>query len=236
MLKVPQKSYSAEPLSRLRRIANWAAIAWTTSGIVALLLLLTPLHGPNPFPFGRIEVSLDQVAIRDIPHAELFQDEHADAGLRPSTETVALDISSETDLFEYFQREEDQLQVRCSVHGNANGRKYSATGRPSLPRHPPTRPEGGAPSDNGAPTRYNYTRYAFIDLKADDVVYQGGKPASTLGLKTESFESLRCHVVGVSLGSLLWPRTEDIIVSADAFRALLRPEADDIRPSIQPEA
>ena len=178
------------------------------------LLALSAVACTNPLASGpgRVVVKLDQAAIQLVPHSTLFPESSNKSGA--PREALRLSISSQTDLLKYFQEWQRHLQVRCSVDGNVNGRAYKGFAIDLIPEneelpHPTTL------------NRYHYTIYAFIDLEADDVEYKGGKPATTLDLKTERFDSLRCHLIGVEKAPVLFPRSNDVSVSAKTFHELL---------------
>jgi hypothetical protein len=70
--------------------------------------------------------------------------------------------------------------------------------------------------------KHHYTIYAFIDLIAEDHEFQDGKPVTTLNLKVDHFESLRCHLLGVTMAPVIFPRSNDFVITVDRFQTLLR--------------
>ena len=156
----------------------------------------------------RVAVDLDQVSIRSIPHSKLWPDSK---DFRSSRNVLQLNISSKTELLTYFREKGKQLQVRCSVHGNSNGRDYSGFAI------------GPVPEQNGVESApFHYVIYSFIDLEADDTEYVQGKPASTLNLKRAPFESLTCTLVGVEMAPLPFLRSTDLVIPSTTFQRLLR--------------
>ena len=186
------------------------------------LLSLAVVACSNPFPFGpgRVEVKLEDVAVATVEHATIFP-EAASAPSRPSRRVVRLSLSTRTDLVQYFKEWDRQIQVRCSVDGSANGRSYHGF---STQPFPDGSGNGVALPSQAAPgsERYLYTIYAFVDLVAEDDEYQGGRPVTTLSLKTDHFEALRCHLLGVTKAPVLFPKSNDFVVSAERFRNLYR--------------
>jgi len=186
------------------------------------LLSLAVAACSNPFPFGpgRVEVTLEDVAVATVENATIFP-EAASAVNRPSRRVVQLKLSTRTDLVQYFKEWDRQIQVRCSVDGTANGRSYhgfstqpfpdSSGNEVALPSHPTSGSE-----------RYVYMVYTFVDLIAQDDEYEGGSPATTLNLMTDQFEALRCHILGVTMAPVLFPVSNDFVVSAAKFHDLYR--------------
>ena len=169
----------------------------------------------NPLPVGpgRVEIDLDQAKVLRVDQATLFPGSPTRSGSPKRREALELVISSPRELLGYFAKWNRQVQVRCSVEGNLNGRSYAGFAtHPVLKRSGPSRP-------------YEYTIYAFIDLKAEDTEYVRGRPAPTFDLRTEGFESLKCHFLGVTKAPVLFPRSNEVVVSASTFRTLLRQSA-----------
>jgi hypothetical protein len=174
----------------------------------------------NPLPFGpgRVAINLDRAEVLDVDHATLFPGSPKDPAAPERREALRLVISSQTELLTYFEEWDRQVQVRCAVDGNLNRKSYSGFAIGPLPEG-----QGTSIGSNATVHKpYRYTVYAFIDLKADDVQYEGGKPASTLNLKTETFGSLKCHLLGVTKAPVLFPRSNDVVLPASTFRTLLR--------------
>lgn len=166
----------------------------------------------NPLPFGpgRVAINMDQVKVLLVDRATLFPGSTTRAGSPNRREALELVISSQTELLGYFAEWNRHVQFRCSVAGNLNGRSYAGfASDPVLKRPGPSKP-------------YQYTIYAFIDLKAEDNQYVEGRSATTFDLRTEKFESLKCHFLGVTKAPGLFPRSNDVIVSESSFRTLLR--------------
>ena len=112
------------------------------------------------------------------------------------------------------------MQVRCSVEGNANRRAYNGFAIGPLP----VERDIGVTQHRARPTTtsHRYTIYSFIDLEADEIEYENGKPASMLNLKVDTFESLKCHLLGVVKAPVPFPRSNYLVVSASTFHELLR--------------
>ena len=209
------------PDSPLVRALRKGALVYTVLVVLLLVLVLLPFRCSNPLPFGpgqRTPVTLDRATVRWVDHDVLFGAPRTSADQAPSRQALELRISSRTDLIEYFEEGDRQLQIRCDVVGNTNGKRYDSIGFGPYP-DAGSEARGKAPADAIA---HRYTFYAFVDLNAWDVQYEGGKPASTLDLKSSSFDALRCHLVGVTMVPLFWPRTNDLVVTEAQFRSLLR--------------
>lgn len=181
-----------------------------TSLCALLALGIVGCSNPLPVGPGRVDINLDQVEVLLADQASLFPGSSTRSGSPSRREALELVISSRTELLEYFAEWNRQVQVRCSVEGNLNGRSYAdvavfpVTKKPALSKS------------------YQYTIYAFIDLKAEDTQYVSGRPAATFDLRTERFESLKCHLLGVTKAPGLFPRSNEIVVSENTFRTLLR--------------
>jgi hypothetical protein len=177
---------------------------------------------PSQYGPGRVDLKLESAAVQTVEHSVLFGDATYAQAKRSDRQVVHFKVSSRTDLLRYFREWEREIQVRCSVDGNLNGRSYrgfalgpfregaNVSGNTGRTDAPPPQPA----------EQYLYSIYAFIDLVANDVEYQDGKPASTLNLKVDHFESLRCYLLGVTKGPVLFPKSNDISVQANQFRAL----------------
>lgn len=177
----------------------------------ALLALgITACSNPLPFGPGRVAINLDQVRVRLVDHAVLFPESLTRSGSPNRREALELVISSRTELLGYFAEWDRQVQVRCSVEGNLNGRSYKVVAPAPVLKKP------------GSLKPYQYTIYAFVDLKAKDTEYVEGRPATTFDLRTDRFESLQCHFLGVIKAPGLFPRSNDVVVSESSFRTLLR--------------
>ncbi len=166
----------------------------------------------NPLPVGpgRVEINLEQVKVLLVDHAKLFPGVTQPSGLSNPKAALELVISSRTELLRYFAEWNRQVQVRCAVEGNLNGKSYLGFATQPILKTP------------GPSKQYEYTVYAFIDLKADDAQYEAGRPATTLDLRTESFKVLKCHFLGVTKAPVLFPRSNDVVVSEKTLRTLLR--------------
>lgn len=179
---------------------------------LAALLALGFAGCSNPLPVGpgRVDISLDRVTVVLVDDATLFPGFPTRSGSPEQREALELDISSQTELVEYFAEWNRQVQIRCSVDGNLNGRSYTGVARHLAMKRP------------GELKPFKYTVYAFIDLKALDTHYVSGQPATTLDLKTERFESLKCHFLGVTKAPVLLPRSNDVVVFESTFRTQFR--------------
>jgi len=176
---------------------------------------------PLPFGPGRVAVTLEETNIRVVENDALFPEFVGKQADRTPRQVVQFRISSQTDLPKYFKDWDRQLQVRCSVEGNNNGRKYDSFGVGPLPEGGPQ--NSGDNSGQVTPkSKHYYTIYAFIDLIAEDHQFQDGNPATTLNLKVDHFESLRCHLLGVTMAPVIFPRSNDFVIPVNRFQTLLR--------------
>jgi len=166
----------------------------------------------NPLPFGpgRVDITLEQVKVLLVDHATLFPESPKRSGSPDRREALELIISSRTELLGYFAEQNRQIQVRCSVEGNSNGRSYTGFATHAALKTP------------GSSKPYKYAIYAFIDLKAEDAHYVNGRPATVLDLRTEGFVSLNCYFLGVTKAPVMFPRSNEVVISGSTFRTLLR--------------
>jgi hypothetical protein len=182
--------------------------------LILALLSIAAVSCSNPFSTGpgRVAVSLEEASVRTIENEALFP--HISANVKHvQRQVIQFRISSRTDLLKYFEDWQRLVQVRCSVDGSANGRAYRDSGYgPRLERV-------------GQDGVYHYLVYAFVDLTAWDVEREGGKPATTLDLTVDRFESLGCHIIGVQKAPVLFPRTNEFVVPASMVHDLIRKES-----------
>ena len=180
--------------------------------VVFALLCVGIAACSNPLPFGpgRVDIKLERAQVLLVDEATLFPGDGRRSGPSNSRAVLEIVVSSRTELLRYFARWDRYVQVRCSVEGNINGRSY--TGFSSKTVLKTLRPS----------KQYEYVVYTFIDLKAEDAQYEAGRPATTLDLRTASFEALKCHFVGVTKAPVLFPRSNDVVVSGGTFHTLLR--------------
>ena len=188
--------------------------------LAATALFVSCAACSNPFSFGpgRVEIRLDEASVRAVPHKILFPDSRRNDGVPKERDVLVLAVSSETELLSYFQVRDRQLQVRCRVEGNEGSQRYRGFALSPVPER--VLSEGSESSNPRG--RYLYIIYSFIDLEAADEMYEGGKPATRLDLRTASFSSLNCHLLGVTKAPGLFPRSNDVSVSADVFRNMVR--------------
>lgn len=179
--------------------------------MLARSLLLTLALAAVSCTGGRVPVTLDQASIRAIDHATLFPDSPEAQHDRTLRQVLQLKISSQTDLLKYFEERDTQLQVRCSVEGNTDGRKYNGFAIGPIPE-----------KAGGGTLTHRYTIYSFIDLEADDVRYESGSPTSAFNLRSAQFDALKCHLLGVVKAPAPYSKSNDFIVSSSTFHELLR--------------
>lgn len=192
--------------------------------VIVAAVMAVGCSNPLPFGPGRVYVELDNVQVRQLEHEVVFGNDMPSPGERPARDVVQFTISSQADLYPYFKEWDRTIQVRCSVEGNTNGKTYSGFAKGpfnegtdiSRPEHPRWYASRPSPTTG----RFVYTVNAFIDLTAMDIEYKGGKPATTLNLRTEKFDRLACHVLGVTKAPVLFPRTNDFVLGAAEFRKL----------------
>ena len=174
-----------------------------------ILLAIFATSCTNPFSVGpgRVNISLDNASVGLVESSILSPQFESSGPFK--REVLRLEISSKTDLLKYFSDYDREIQVRCSVDGNRDGRKYSGLAVGPIAE--------GYQMRSG---RYRYKIYSFVVLHAKAVEYEGGKPVKTISLKTSDYEALRCHLLGVTKAPVLFPRSNDVTVSAESFRAL----------------
>jgi hypothetical protein len=158
-----------------------------------------------------VAITLEEARIEAVPLSEIFRSSPMDAAAASSRRHVLrMLISSDTDLEDYFK--DWQLQVRCRVEGAGNGRHYQSSGWGPYVERPQA----------AAPGKHVYSIYSFVDLDADDVEYDKGKPVSTLELDSQRFDRMGCHLIGVQMQLFgRWARSNDVWLSDADFRTLL---------------
>ncbi len=169
---------------------------------------------------SRVAVTLEEASIRSVENEEIFSGFIPAERRHVQRQVVEFRISSQTDVIKYFEDRRLQIQVRCHVDGNTNGKAYETIG--FGPRIDRMENDRALRNSTNKPGRFYYVVYSFVDLKAYDVEYKEGKPATTLDLEADRFESLRCRIVGVEMGALIFPRSNDFGVSAKEFHELAR--------------
>lgn len=162
----------------------------------------------------RLQINLDKATVRYVDQETLFPENVGATSNGPQRQILELTLSSQVDLLDYLNSRGFQIQVRCSVTGNENGKAYNGYGIGPVPVAPAT--------SRGIAKPYQYIAYTFIDLKADAVEYTNGKPESELDLRESKFDSLNCHVIGVDKAPILFPRSNDIVVTFATFQELVQ--------------
>jgi hypothetical protein len=126
-------------------------------------------------------------------------------------QVLHLSISSQAELIRLFEDRGKQLQVRCSVDGTKDGKSYSDSAFGPFRRR------------TSSGERYRYDIYAYVDLQAESADYQNGKPASSIDLRTQPFESLVCQLVGVEMFPVPFLSSTELVVPFNAFLPMVVP-------------
>jgi len=92
--------------------------------LLTMLCLVAACSNPFQYGPGRVDLELQSVTVQTVEHRVLFGDTKYAQAKRPAREVVHFKVSSRTDLLQYFREWEREIQVRCSVDGNLNGRSY----------------------------------------------------------------------------------------------------------------
>jgi hypothetical protein len=187
--------------------------------LALLPFLLTACVWPLPIGPGPVTVVTEDVRIATVPEEMLFG---STGGATPPrmVEVVQWDITSETDFHRHFK--DRFMQVRCTVDGNADhawsdfghGPFYKGVdlSRSSV--------DGGdrALLPRARDGRYAYTVYAFAGLSAGWL--EDGHLSRRTDLESVHFSRLSCFIIGVAMAPVLFPKSNEFVLSHDRFIAL----------------
>jgi hypothetical protein len=191
-----------------------------------LTIALTSCNN-DPFRAGwvRLAVTLEDAKVERVPYETLFGRPRS-FGSSADYEAIVVRFSSPTDLYDYFREAGKAIQVRCWVDGSSAGDSFGGFGVGpfehgidiSRLRRRNADEAVLAPRSDG---RHGYTAYVFINLTADSREYKNGSPAMHLDLRTDSWSRIGCHVIGVEMVPLPFPRSNDLVISNERFHELL---------------
>jgi hypothetical protein len=195
--------------------------------LAVLSVALCACVNPLPFGPGRISLVLIGASVERVSSTILFGTSRVAPPPVTEHETLHLRFSSSIDLYDYFASWERSIQVRCHVDGSANGYTYTDFGRgpyeAGINISELRRQRGdSAPPPSGSSGEHEYSVFAFPDLTASDEIFERGQPRSYIHLDTDGWSTLSCYVIGVIKAPALFPRSNDLLVNADQFHALLR--------------
>jgi hypothetical protein len=185
--------------------------------MLCLACLLSACTNPLPFGPGRVKVKLENAELVSVPESILFQrllgSAHESAKRR---DTIQFTFTSETDLLDYFR--ERIVQFRCNVDGArlrnqsnwGSGPYYEGTHLSLLPRDAVPETVEGA---------YHYSAYAFVDFAASEDV-EGSSHFTPLD--ELQFTQLSCFIIGVDKAPVIFPRSNNLVLSHEAFLSKLR--------------
>lgn len=172
----------------------------------------------NPLPFGpgRVHLRQENVQLAAVPESVLFQPSGLAKTSNKQRDAVRFDFSSEVDLRHYFR--DRIIQTRCEVVGGklakqsnwASGPYYEGTHLSLLP------PEVQLKAVDG---KYHYSAYAFADLSATQLIDTSFK---TTPLDQLRFTGLSCFIMGVAKAPVLFPRSNNLVLSDEDFMSQLR--------------
>jgi len=197
---------------------------WNTS-IVFAIALTSCNNDPSRAGWVRLAVTLEDVRIERVPYETLFSRPRS-FGSSADYEAIVVRFSSSTDLHDYFREADKAIQVRCWVDGSSAGDNFDGFGFGpfehgidiSRLRRRNADDAALAPRSDG---RHEYTTYVFVNLTADSREYKNGSPAMRLDLRTDTWSRIGCHVIGVDMVPLPFPRTNDLVISNERFHKLL---------------
>jgi hypothetical protein len=172
----------------------------------------------NPLPFGpgRMHLTQENVQLAAVPEATLFQPFGLAKTSDKQRDVVRFDFSSEIDLRHSLR--DRIVQTRCEVVGGklakqsnwASGPYYEGTHLSLLP------PEVQLKAVDG---KYHYSAYAFADLSATQLIDTRFK---TTPLDQLRFTGLSCFIIGVTKAPVLFPRSNNLVLSNEDFMSQLR--------------
>lgn len=188
-------------------------------GMTLILLSCAVLSGcVNPLPWGpgRVKVALERAQVVAAPRRLLFQNFGDSATDETTRDAVKFVFTSKTDLHEYLR--DRIIQFRCRVKGA--GADYESFGRG--PYYQDTLIELLPPSARleKIAGRHEYSAYAFVGLSVDTETADGGFEDTPLDQL--QFSRLSCFIIGVEKAPVLWPRSNDLVLSYEDFMSQLR--------------
>jgi hypothetical protein len=169
----------------------------------------------NPLSFGpgRISVSNEGAQIVEVPTRKIYISESD-----KKVSAIRFDLSSETDLHSYFDGL--NIQIRCALNDNEYADSFGSgpfVGSGSVNLAAPY--NGMTASQQRSDGRYIYTVYAFGDLSASRLENHTFK---RYPLETLQFSKLSCFIVGVTKAPVLFPRSNEFILTHDQFLTALK--------------
>lgn len=183
-------------------------------------LLLAGCVWPLPIGPGPVTVATEDVCIASVPEEMLFGKPLRFSEPPKTIKVIQFDLSSDVDLHQHFKRR--IMQVRCDVDGNTDhiwsnfghGPFYAGVDLSSLDYRDqrvlvPRAHDG----------RYAYTVYAFAGLSASWL--EDGHAVRHTDLDPLHFSHLSCFIIGVTMAPVLFPQSNEFVLSRDQFIALL---------------
>lgn len=188
---------------------------------LALVLLLAGCILPLPIGSGPVTVVTEDVRIATVSDETLFGKTVGAFTPTKMVEVVQFDLSSDTDFHRHFKSR--LMQVRCNVDGNTDhawstfgfGPFYEGIDLHSSSVHESKLVLVPRARDG----RYAYTVYAFASLSARWL--EDGHLARDTHLESLHFSRLSCFIIGVTMAPLLFPQSNEFVLSRDQFIALL---------------
>lgn len=140
------------------------------------------------------------------------------------SEVIQFDLTSNTDLIDYFRNRE--IQVRCTLDG---GKKHTWLNFGYGPYHngvdlseyvPPNgRPESARLSRD-KDGKYSYVVYVFNDLNA--MWLENGITDRQTPLEALRFTQISCYIIGVAKSPVSFPQSTNFGISRDELMMLIK--------------
>jgi hypothetical protein len=166
----------------------------------------------------RVSVVVEATRVEEVSNHILFATVLGDSEPDRGVEVVAFDISSDVELKRYF--EDRLIQVRCLVDGAGDstgfGPYYRGTDLSTISSDALKGYQIAPRSSDG---RYAYTVYAFANLAATRLV---DSQFQSTPLEAMTFSRVSCFIVGVTKAPVLFPKSNEFILTRDQFQALVR--------------
>jgi hypothetical protein len=174
------------------------------------------------FERGRVTVVTENVSIAKVPNDVLFGKSSRLPGTAQFSEVVQFDLSSDTDLLDYFANR--AIQIRCRLDGDMNirwsnfgyGPFYEGTDLSVLAMDR----KKFALSPRTHDGRYSYTVYAFKDLNAGWL--ENGTTSRDAPLETLQFSQISCYIIGVAKAPVSFPQSTNFSLSREQYMMLIK--------------
>jgi hypothetical protein len=165
----------------------------------------------------KVRITVDSTRIERVSDRLLLGTMVSESAPKRELEVLVFEVSSDSDIRPMFENR--QMQVRCEVDGKGDSSGYG----PFANNFDLSKPGRSAKTVGiGAPLRSDgrtvYTIYAFANLSATNLV--GSRFVET-PLESINFSKLSCFIIGVTKAPVLFPRSNEFILTRDNFLMIL---------------